>query len=148
MSIFFLTLYIMFWILGICASYAFVMAITKKDASISFLRWASLLSLVSYGVSWFFGVLYYVHPDTVARIAHAIPPSSNIGLYSLFMQLREYIFLSFVFVPLLAGLLAVMVFLMRNSGAITKKKNGMISVSILLTILGVVAVLLAQMIAF
>ncbi len=150
MNIFFLTIHIMLWTLGICASYAFVMTAAKKDASLPFLRWSSLTALLSYGVSWFFGVLYYIHPDTVARFAHAAPPSSNVWLHSIFAESREYIFLSFVLVPILAGVLALMIFLTRGADAadtLAKTKSNLISVSIILTILGTLSIFLAMMIA-
>lgn len=142
MNIFFLTIYFMLWVLGVCASYAFVMMVTRKDASLPFLRTSSLLALVSYGVSWFFGVLYYTHPDTIARFARAVTPSSNAWMYTLFTQSRECIFLSFVLVPALAILLAVMI----GTGDFAKKKNNMVTLSIVLAILGVLALLLAMMI--
>lgn len=141
MNIFFLTIYMMLWILGICASYAFVMMVTKKDASIPFLRWSSLIALLSYGVSWFFGVLYYIHPDTVARFAKAVAPSTNAALYAFFAQSRECIFLSLVLVPILAALLAVLVFKAPET------KSRMVGVSVTLTIFGSAAILLAMMIA-
>lgn len=147
MNIFFLTLYIMLWILGLCASYAFVMTVTKKDASLSFLRISSLVALLSYGTSWFFGVLYYIYPDTMARFAHVATPSSNVWLYRLFVQSRECIFLSFVLVPLLAAWLALMIFLAKGPEEFLKKKNDMVSLSIIITILAVIAVLMAMMIA-
>lgn len=140
MNIFFLTLYIMLWTLGICASYAFLMTVTKKDASVLFLHRASLLALLSYGASWFFGVLYYIHPDTVARFAKALPPSTNAWLYSLFAQSRECLFFSFVIVPILAALLAAFVFLRPQN------KARMLFVSVTLTLLGSAALLLALMI--
>lgn len=141
MSIFFLTTYMMLWILGVCASYAFVMTITKKDAPAPFLRKASVLALLSYGASWFFGVLYYVHPDTIARIAKTASPSMNVALYTFFAQSRECIFLSFVLVPILAALLTVLVFRAPET------KSHMVLVSITLTILATTALLLAMMIA-
>jgi hypothetical protein len=131
----------MFWILGICASYAFVMTVTKKDASILFLRRASLLALLSYGVSWFFGVMYYIHPDTIARLANTVTPSTNVWLYTLFAQSRDCIFFSFILVPILAALLAVFAYRTPET------KSRMVLVSITLTILGTAAILLAMMIA-
>jgi hypothetical protein len=131
----------MLWILGVCASYAFVMTVTKKDESVSFLRKASLLALLSYGASWFFGVLYYTHPDTIARFAKAVAPSMNAGFYAFFAQSRECIFLSFVLVPILAALLAVLVF------RVPKTKSRMMLVSATITILAAAALLSAMMIA-
>jgi hypothetical protein len=117
------------------------MTVTKKDASASFLRNASLLALLSYGASWFFGVLYYIHPDTIARIAKTTTPSMNVGLYTFFAQSRECIFLSFVLVPILAGLLAIFVF------KTPEIKSRIVFVSIILTILGTATLLLSMMIA-
>lgn len=146
MNIFFLTVYMMLWTLGVCASYAFVMTVTKKDASLPFLRWSSLIALLSYGVSWFFGVLYYIHPDTVARFAHAVPPGSNIWLHSFFTATGDLLFLSFVLVPVLAGILALMVWPVSGADGFAKAKSNLIPVSIILTILGAAALLLAMMI--
>lgn len=147
MNIFFLTLYIMLWTLGICASYAFVMTVTKKDASVIFLRRSSLLALLSYGASWFFGVLYYIHPDTVARFAKALPPSTNAWLHSIFAQSRECLFFSFILVPILAAWLACMIFFVTGPDGFSKKKSDMVHLSIILTILGTLAILSAMMIA-
>lgn len=141
MSITLLTFYIMLWILGVCASYAFVMMVTKKDATVPFLRKASLLALLSYGTSWFFGVLYYIHPDTIARLAKAVAPSMNAALYAFFAQSRECIFLSFVLVPIFAALLAVLVYRAPET------KSRIVLVSITLTILGAAALLSVMMIA-
>ncbi|MBI2120182.1 MAG: DUF2499 domain-containing protein [Parcubacteria group bacterium] len=136
-----LTIYIMLWTLGICASYAFVMTVVKKDAPLLFLRRSSLLALLSYGVAWFFGVLYYIHPDTVARFAKLAPPSTNVWLQTFFAQSREYVFLSFVLIPILAATLSVITFSMRDN------KRHMMPASIALTIFGTIAILLAMMIA-
>ncbi len=150
MNIIFLTLYIMLWTLGICASYAFVMTAVKKDASLPFLRRASLLAFLSYGASWFFGVLYYIHPDTVARFAKLAPPSANIRLQTFFTQQGESIFLSFVFVSVFAAWLSVSVFSVKGAEAAdawAKRKNDMVFLSTILTFLGVLAILFAIMIA-
>lgn len=147
MNIFFLTIYTMFWVLGLCASYAFVMTVTKKGGSPAFLRWSSLVALVSYGAAWFFGVLYYAHPDTIARLAKTMTPSSNVGLYTFFAQSRECMFLSFVLVPILAAWLAIIIFSIKDSEGFAKRKNSMITLSIIVTVLGVLAILLALMIA-
>lgn len=146
MSIFFLTLYIMLWTLGICASYAFVMTVTKKDAPIVFLRRTSLVALLSFAAAWFFGVLYYIQPDTIARFAKAITPSSNVALYTFFMQSRECFFLSFVFIPILSAWLSVIIFSLKDAEGFTKRKNDMVSLSIVLATLSVLAILLAMMI--
>lgn len=141
MSILFLTTYMMLWILGVCASYAFVMTITKKDAPAPFLRKASVLALLSYGASWFFGALYYIHSDTIARFAKAVTPSTNAALYAFFAQSRECIFFSFVIVPIFAALLAILVYRAPET------KSRMVLVSGALTILATTALLLAMMIA-
>jgi hypothetical protein len=141
MNIFFLTVYMMLWILGVCASYAFVMTVTKKGGSLSFLRRSSLSALLSYGASWFFGVLYYTHPNTIARIAKTAAPSMNVQFYTFFAQSRECIFLSFVLVPILAALLAVLVYHAPET------KSRLMLVSVALTILGAAGILLAMMIA-
>lgn len=147
MSIFFLTLYIMLWTLGICASYAFVMTIAKKDASLSFLRQSSLAAFLSYGAAWFFGVLYYIHPDTIARFAHAATPSANVWLQTFFMQSRGHIFFSFVAVPVLAGVLASLIFRFQGADDFAGKKSSLFVLSIIANVCGVMAILLAQMIA-
>ena len=137
----------MLWILGFCASYAFVMTATKKGGSLSFLRRSSLVALLSYGISWFFGVLYYVEPDTIARFAKTMAPSSNVWLYAFFAESRECMFLSFVLVPILSAWLSIIVFSAKDAESFEKRKRSMVSLSITLTILGVLAVLLAMMIA-
>jgi hypothetical protein len=133
----------MLWILGLCASYAFVMTATKKGSSLSFLRQSSLLALVSYGVSWFFGVLYYIHPDTITRFSHAVAPSTNAALYAFFAQSRECIFLSFVLIPILAGVLALLMYFTDFE----KKKRVIAPLSITLSILSGLAILLMILIA-
>lgn len=139
MNITFLTIYIMLWTLGVSASYAFVMTVTKKDASPHFLHWASLIALLSYGTAWFFGVLYYVHPDTMAKLSRVLPSGSNVWLQSVFAQWRDGLFFSFLLVPILSGILAAMLML-------PKAKNVIMSASIVITILGATALLLAIMI--
>lgn len=137
----------MLWVLGLCASYAFVMTVTKKGGSLAFLRWSSLVALVSYGAAWFFGVLYYIHPDTIARFAKTVTPSSNVGLYTFFAQSRECIFLSLVLMPILAAWLAVTIFSVKDAEGFAKRKNDMVALSVTVTILAVLGVLLAMMIA-
>lgn len=140
MNIFFLTAYFMLWTLGICASYAFVMTVARKDAPRVFLRRASLVALLSYGAAWFFGILYYIHPDTLARFAKSLSPSTNILLQTFFTQSRECLFFSFVLVPILAAVLSLMAFSARD------RKNAMMRISVAVTILAVAALLLGMMI--
>ncbi len=59
----------------------------------------------------------------------------------------DLLFLSFILVPILAGVLASMTWLISSADGFVKVKNNLVPVSITLTILGTAALLLAMMIA-
>ncbi|MBI5005231.1 MAG: hypothetical protein HZC03_01360 [Candidatus Lloydbacteria bacterium] len=91
-------------LIGVIASYAVLMGLLRRKASLGFLKGAAWVAAVSYIVAWFTGGYYYV-----VFYGKAIKPVIKAGAYpwahTFFMETKEHFFL---FLPILAIVLLVL----------------------------------------
>ena len=92
-------------LIGVMSSYALLMGLLKRKASLGFLKGAAWLAAISYIIAWFTGGYYYI-----VFYGKAIKPVIKAGAYpwahSFFMETKEHLFL---FLPILAITLFVLV---------------------------------------
>jgi len=98
--------HIILGLVGIMALYMVWMGLLKKSPKIDFLKWASVVSAVSFFASWLSGGYYYV-----LYYGGVVKPVIKAGEYawahSIVMETKEHIFL---FLPVATVFLAIALF--------------------------------------
>jgi len=101
-----LVAHIVFGLIGTMALYMMWMGLLKKSPKVDFLKWTSVVSAVSFFVSWFSGGYYYVlyYGGTVKPVIKA---GDYAWAHSIVTETKEHIFL---FLPVVAIFLTATLF--------------------------------------
>ena len=94
-----LAAHIIFGVIGVCASYAVLLFLLKRQVSRLPLVWSSFIAFLSYLLSWFSGGYYYVF-----YYGSNVKPIIKEGNYSwghnVIMEAKEHVFLFLPFATL------------------------------------------------
>lgn len=95
---------------GVITSYVVWMGLLKKKISVKFLRSASLISLVSFLLSWLTGGYYYaIYYGQAVR--SVIKNGQYPWAHSIFMEAKEHIFF---FIPFLAAVIFIIFYFLSD----------------------------------
>jgi len=130
--------HVIWGVLGVGVFYVTWMGLYKKDIKINFLKYATLVGLISFIASWIEGGYYYV-----AYYGSAVKPAIKAGDYpwahSVFMEIKEHIFL---FLPFLAATILLSLWCLGDEVKQNKKlRNAVASLAGLTFIIGVLIIL-------
>lgn len=134
----FLILHVILGLISVICSYAILLQLLRKNTSLSFLKKASLLNLISIWGSWLAGGYYYV-----LYYGPQVKPMIMKGAYTwahtIFMEAKEHIFLM---MPFVAIVFCALVFLLKdNLLANEKLKARTAALAAIFTILGTIMAL-------
>jgi|ETNmetMinimDraft_33_1059910.scaffolds.fasta_scaffold13758_1 hypothetical protein len=120
--------------IGVIASYALLMGLLKKTLSHRLLKASSLIAFLSYIFSWVIGGYYYV-----VHYGAEVKPNIKEGAYpwahTLIMESKEHIFL---FLPVLAFLLALIMWLFEEELERDKAlRKSTMTIALLTTLIGI-----------
>ena len=128
-----LTTHIILGLVGIIAFYAILIGILKKEPSLAFLRYSSIIGFLSIMASWISGGYYYV-----VYYGNAVKPIIKEGDYPwahlVFMEVKEHAFLMLPFISLVLTLVFLLIgerILMDN-----RLKNSVAFLAAVATIVG------------
>lgn len=133
-SIFIITLstHVIAGVIGLCASYALLMALFKKIPSLRMLRATSLIAFLSYFLSWLAGGYYYVFYYG-AKVKPVIQGGNYPWVHAVFMESKEHLFL---FLPILTLTLTLILFLLGNDALTNRRiRHGVIAVASLVAVI-------------
>ena len=133
-SIFIITLstHVIAGIIGLCASYALLMALFKRVPSLAVLRISSLVAFLSYFLSWLAGGYYYVFYYG-ANVKPVIQGGDYPWVHAVFMESKEHLFL---FLPILTLALTLVFFFLGNDALVNRRtRHGIIAVASLIAVI-------------
>lgn len=129
-----LVLHIIFGVMGVIALYAVWMALLRAKPSFKFLRVSSISAFVFLVLSWITGGYYY-SKYYGTEVKPVIKEGQYPWAHDIFMESKEHVFL---FLPFLAFVLAVAIFLLRDQlTSESKLKRALIFLAGLSFLLGV-----------
>lgn len=133
----FLSIHVLIGVTGLAASYMTLMWLFKRNIPVRSLKASSLIAFIAYITAWLTGGYYYVvyYGSNVKPIIKEGPTP---WVHSVIMEVKEHIFL---FLPVLAFVILLVVWLKGNSLEENKQLRNALALVALITL--VIAVLMA-----